>query len=563
MGLREVLDRLTSRDGRVILELDLARGLVEVRPRNPLAALQLLNATHMSTLRDHLRQAAGDDRVAGLIVHAVDCGQPMPVMEEVGSLVEEFGRHKPTVAWSESYGELGNSLSAFLLATAAHRVWVQPTGDVGIGGAEVTILLAKGLLEKVGVEPQFGKRWEYKTAADQFAADDVSEANREMMTRLGQSLVEDAVATIARRRGVDVGRVWEGVNNSPLTPERALELGLIDALGYRDEVYADALTQWDGEPDELRFVHRWSAKPTLSRVLRRSKGGKVAVVTVRGAIVTGRGAPGPMGGENAGSDVVDEQLRAVLRDDDIHAVLLEIDSPGGSAVASDFMRRSVLQVRESGRPVVARMGSVAASGGYYAAMGADEIVAQASTLTGSIGVLAGKFVTASMYEKLGLKRESIRIGARAGMLSSATEFSAEDWAKLDESLDRIYNTFTTLAAHDRGMEVDTLEALARGRVWTGTDAAANGLVDHIGGWQLAFERACVLANLDPKTTAVTRLSRIGALERLLPATSSESRSTTSLPVAGASADDLLQRAATWLGLPVHGALSLPGRIDVG
>ncbi|MEO7588448.1 MAG: signal peptide peptidase SppA [Arachnia sp.] len=562
MGLREILDLLTSRDGRVVLELDLARGLVEVRPRNPLATLQILNATGMATLRDHLSKAARDDRVAGLIVHAVECGQPMPVMEEVGGLIEEFGHHKPTVAWAESYGELGNSLSAFMLATAAHRVWVQPSGDVGIGGAEVTIVLAKGMLEKAGITPQFGKRWEYKTAADQFAADDVTDANREMMTRLGQSLVEDAVATIARRRGVDVDRVWEGVNNSPLTPEKALELGLVDRIGYRDEVYAEALDEWHGEPDDLRFVHRWSPRPDIAKVLRRNSGGKVAVVSVRGSIVTGRGAPNPLGGESVGSDVVDEQLRAVLRDDDIRAVVLDINSPGGSAVASDFMRRSVLRVRESGRPVVARMGSVAASGGYYAAMGADEIVAQASTLTGSIGVLAGKFVTAGLYEKLGLKREAIRIGARAGMLSSTTAFSEEDWAKLDESLDRIYDTFTSLAAHDRGMEVDELRALAKGRVWTGSDAAANGLVDHIGGWRLAWERACILAGLDPAVATLTRLSHLGPLERLLPVTSSESRSTTSLtPAVGA--DDLLMRAATWLGLPVQGALSLPWRIDVG
>ena len=563
MDLREILDRLTSRDGRVVLELDLARGLVEVRPRNPLAALQLLNATNLATLRENLKQAATDHRVAGLIVHAVDCGQPMPVMEEVGDLVEEFGRHKPTVAWSESYGELANSLWAYMLATAAHKVWVQPSGDVGIGGAEVNILLARGMLEKVGIEPQFGKRWEYKSAADQFAATDVSDANREMMTRLGQSLVEDAVATISRRRGIEVARVWEGVNDSPLTPEKAHQLGLVDRIGYRDEVYAEALQEWDGQPDDLRFVHRFSPRKDLAKVLRRSSAGKVAVVSVRGSIVTGRGAPSPMGGESAGSDVVDEHLRAVLRDDSIRAVVLDIDSPGGSAVASDFMRRSVLRVRESGRPVVARMGSVAASGGYYAAMGADEIVAQASTLTGSIGVLAGKFVTAGLYEKLGLKRESIRIGARSGMLSSASGFTAEDWAKLDESLDRIYSTFTTLAAHDRGMEVDELEALAKGRVWTGSDAVANGLVDHIGGWRLAHERACVLAGLDPSTTTTTRLSHLGALEKLLPATSSESRTATTIAAPVGGADDLLMRAAAWLGLPIHGALSLPGRINVG
>lgn len=546
----------------MVLELDLARGLVEVRPRNPLAALQLLNATNMAALRDLLQKAAKDRRVAGLIVHAVECGQPLPVMEEVGSLIEEFGRRKPTVAWAESYGELGNSLAAYLVASAAHKVWVQPSGDVGIGGTEINVVLAKGMLEKVGIVPQFGKRWEYKTAADQFASDEVSDANREMMTRLGQSLVEGVVATIARRRGLDPEQVWEGANDSPLTPERAQELGLVDGIGYRDQVYAEALEEWDGSPDLLRFVHRWAPRRDFAKVLRRSSGGKVAVVAIRGAIVTGRGAPSQLGGESAGSDVVDEQLRAVLRDDDIRAVILDINSPGGSAVASDFMRRAVLRVRESGRPVVARMGTVAASGGYYAAMGADEIVAQASTLTGSIGVLAGKFVTAGLYEKLGLKRESIRIGRRAGMLSSATEFSEEDWAKLDESLDRIYRTFTSLAAHDRGMELGELEALAKGRVWTGSDAFANGLVDHVGGWRLAHERACVLAGLDPSTTTITRLSHLGVLERLLPVTSSESRSTDSVaPLTGV--DDLLGRAAAWVGLPIHGALSLPGRIDVG
>ena len=562
MGAREILDRLTSRDGCIVLELDLARGLVEVRPRNPFAALQLLNATHLAVLRENLRRAVEDSRVLGLIVHAAECGQNMAVMEEVGSLVEEFGRHKPTVAWAESFGELANSLPAFQLATAAHRVWVQPSGDVAIGGAEVNIVLARGMLEKVGIEPQFGKRWEYKTAVDQFAAEDVTDANREMMTRIGQSVVDDAVATIARRRGVDAGRVWEGVNTSPLTPEEALRLGLVDRIGYRDEVYAEALAEWHSKPEDLRFVHRYAPRTSWKKMISRVSGGEVAVVSLRGAIVTGRGGPGAMGGESAGSDVVDEQLRAVLRDEDIRALVLEIDSPGGSAVASDSIRRAVLRVRDSGRPVVARMGAVAASGGYYAAMGADEIVAQASTLTGSIGVLAGKFVTAGLYDKLGLKRESIRVGARAGMLSSATEFSQDEWATLEESLDRIYTTFTKLAATDRGMQLDELEALAKGRVWTGSDAAAVGLVDHVGGWRLAHERACALAGMDPAKAKITRISQLGVLERLLPATSTESRSSVTAPVSADPIDVVLARAATWLGLPVQGALSLPMRVNL-
>lgn len=561
MRLKDILDKLPALDSKpVVLELDLARGLIEVRPTNPFKALQSLNATTMTAVREHLHAAARDARVAGLIVHAVNPGQQISILDEVGQLVETFGESKPTVAWAESFGELENSLAAYKLATACHEIWLQPTGAVGIGGAELNITLLKGLLNKVGVEPQFGQRHEYKSAADQFSADEVTDANREMMTRIGQSVVDDAVATIARRRNLDVAAVWDAVNESPLTAEEALEADLVDHLGYRDQAYTASLEGWSAEPEHLRFVSRWSPKPSLSSV-RRKQDAKVGVVSLRGAIVTGRGGPGSMGGENAGSDVVDEHLRAVLRDEDIKAVVFEIDSPGGSAVASDFIRRAVLRVKESGRPVVARMGSVAASGGYYAAMGCTEIVAQPTTLTGSIGVLAGKMVTAGLYEKLGLKRESIRIGARAGMLSSATEFSEEDWAKLDESLDRIYTDFTTFAAQDRGMAYEDLEKLARGRVWTGADAHERGLVDHLGGWQTAWERACALTGLDPEKTPVERIGHLGVLERLLPANSSEARTSARI-VPGLGTDDLLVRAAAWLGLPVPGALSLPFRIDI-
>lgn len=548
MLLKDLLDKLPTRNPKpVVLELDLARGLIEVRPTNPLKALQGLNATSMSTLRSHLHDAARDARVAGLIVHAVAVDQPMPVLDEVGQLIETFGESKPTMAWAESFGELVNNLGAYKLATAAHEIWLQPTGQVGIGGVEVNILLLRGMLAKAGVEPQFGQRKEYKSAADQFSAMEVTEANREMMTRIGQSLVDDAVATIARRRELEPQAVWDAVNESPLSAERAHEMGLVDHIGYRDQAYDAALGAWRTEPEHLRFVSRWSAKPSLGDALKAKNQPKVGVVTLRGAISTGRGAAGGINGETAGSDIVDEQLRAVLRDDAIKAVVFEIDSPGGSAVASDFIRRAVLRVRESGRPIVARMGSVAASGGYYAAMGCNEIVAQPTTLTGSIGVLAGKFVTRGLFDKLDLRRESIRIGARAGMLSSTTEFSEEDWAKLDEMLDRIYDDFTRFAAEDRGMAHEDLEKLARGRVWTGADAAERGLVDHLGGARTALERACALADLNPDDVDVTRIGHLGMIERLLPASSSESRSAASMPVVSGP-EDLLQRAAGWLGL---------------
>ena len=354
--------------------------------------------------------------------------------------------------------------------------------------------------------------------------------------------------------------MWEAVNSSPVVPERAKEMGLIDEIGYRDEAYAKALAEWAAKPEELLYASRYQPRPNLAGAFRRDRP-KVAVVSLRGPIETGRGRPGTFTGPSAGADVVDEHLRTVLRDDQIKAVLFEVDSPGGSAVASDFIRRSVLRLRESGRPVVARMGALAASGGYYVSMPCNEIVAHATTLTGSIGVLAGKFVTRELYEKLGLKREPIRIGSASGMLSSATEFSPEDWDRLNAELDRIYRQFTTLAAQDRAMDHEHLESLARGRVWSGSDACERGLVDHVGDWRLAWRRACALADIDPEEATSVRIGAGSVLERIIPARSSEHRAE-SARIALPTADDLLTRAADLVGLPIHGVLSLPFRIKV-
>lgn len=559
MVFKTLLDKL-SPARRIVLELDLARGVLETFPRNPLQMLQVVGATAVSDLREHLKAATGDERVAGLIVHAVNCNQPMTVMDEIAHLIEDFGTAKPTMAWAESFGEFGNSLAVYKLATACRTIWLQPTGVLGIGGLEVDITLFRGLLEKAGIEPQFGQRHEYKTAADQFSAAEVTEANREMTHRLAQSIVDDTVAVIARRRGVAPEKVWEAVNDSPVVPERAKELGLVDEVGYRDEAYTWALNEWDARPGDLLYASRYQPRPNFTETLRWDRP-KVAIVSLRGPIVTGRGSSVGLNGPSAGADVVDEHLRAALRDERVKAVLFEVDSPGGSAVASDFIHRSIERLRGSGRPVVARMGKLAASGGYYVAMPCNEIVAYPTTLTGSIGVLAGKFVTRELYEKLGLKREPIRIGAVAGLLSSATEFSPEDWERLGAELDRIYQQFTSLAAQDRGMDYDHLESLAKGRVWTGADACERGLVDHVGDWGLAWRRACALADIDPQEAAPVRIGTASVLDQIIPARSSEHRAE-SARMAIPTADDLLMRAAELIGFPVYGALSLPFRLEV-
>lgn len=555
MGISDILSKVTG-DKPIVLELDMARGVLAARPSNPLQALQLINSATLSGLRDHLRVAADDERVVGLIVHAVPSSVTLAHAEEVAGLVEEFGAKKKTMAWAESFGELTSGLGAYHLATAAQEIWLQPTGAVCIEGIELSMTLLKGLLNKVGVEPQFGQRYEYKTAANTYAADHVTEPQREMTTRLGQSIVESLVGDIARRRSLSANAVWEAVNDSPIEPERAKELGLIDHIGYRDEAYTSVLAAWGVEPESLLFAQRYSNKAELAKKLR-PKQPKIALVQLRGAIVTGRGARSVTGGQQAGADVVDEQLRAALRDDDVKAVVFSVDSPGGSAVASDFIRRSVLRLKEAGKPVVAHMESVAASGGYYVSMGANEIVAQATTLTGSIGVLAGKMVTAGLYDKLGLIRETVDIGAAAGTFSSAHEFSEADWERLNRFLDRVYLDFTTFAAADRGMAYDDLERLARGRVWTGADAKERGLVDHIGGQRLAVERAAALAGVDVDKVRLSHIGDPGFIAMFKPATSSESAAGGAhLP----SVESEFAAVAARLGIETSGVLAMPWRI---
>lgn len=540
----------------IVLELDLSRGVLSAPPTNPFAALKAMNAPTMRAIREGLRKAATDDRVKGLVVHIGTAPLTAAQADEVGDLVREFGEHKPTVAFTESFGEFGSAVYAYKIAAAASSVWLQPSGMLTLGGLHLDITLLKGLLAKLGIEPQFGQRHQYKTAADRFAADEVSDANREMMTRIGQSLMDSAVASIAADRELTMDEVWASVNASPLTPQQGIDARLIDHIGYRDEVFAATHAAWGTEPENLLYVHRYMDASKVAQLLPDPRKSAVAVVDVRGGIVVGRGQQGGLGGQNAGSDEVCEHLRAVLRDDQVKALVLRVDSPGGSYVASDTIRRAVLQVRESGRPVVAVMGDVAASGGYFVSMPATEIVAQPSTLTGSIGVLAGKMVTRELYGKLGLVREGIDIGARAGMLDSGKEFTEDDWAVLNAELDRIYADFTAKAASDRGMPLEILEPLARGRVWTGADAAEHGLVDHLGGMDVALDRACDLAGLDRDEIRLKPIGVLGVLERFKPARSSETLSGASVGVP-TSADELFAVAAELAGVRVPGVLSLP------
>jgi protease-4 len=450
---------------------------------------------------------------------------------------------------------------AYRLATAASTIWLQPSGGVVLSGVHVDMVLLRGGLEKIGMDPQFSQRKEYKTAAESYSASAVSDANREMSSRLADSLVEETIAIISERRGLTADAVREAVDRGPIAAEEARTLGLVDHLGYRDDVYQDVKSTW-GNDAGLQYASRYIGSIAARAMSRLATKPTVAVVSVRGGIVSGRPVRSPLGGQQAGSEVVLEHLRHARMDDSVKAVVLSVDSPGGSYIASDTIRAGVLELKKAGKPVVATMGDVAASGGYFVAMGATEIVANPSTLTGSIGVFAGKIVNQGLYDKLGLIREDVQSGRLADMFAANRGFTDDQWKILDTWLDQVYEDFTTKAAADRGMTIDELEPLARGRVWTGSDAKERRLVDHLGGREVAVERACALAGLDRDKVSVRPVPLLGLLERLQPAQSSERPGGLDAVGGGFGPGVLLKTLAVELGLSEPGVLTMPFRLRI-
>ena len=298
---------------------------------------------------------------------------PWGTMQEPRRGVQAFAASgKPTLAWAESFGEVGSrDMAAYVLATAFGELWLQPGGGVGLLGVGIETTFVRGTLDRLGIEPQFEQRHEYKNAADVVMRKEFTEAHREALERLAESVFSDAVETIADARGLTHDQVRELINTGPRTAPEAQAAGLVDRLGYRDQAYQAMRARTEGKP-ELLFADRWRPRRKIAPPPHRR--GHVALVEVRGAISSGRTRRNPMG-RQAGSDTVSAQLRAAHDNDRARAVVLRVESPGGSAVASEVIWREVCRLRESGKPVVVSMGDVAASGGYYIACPAEVIVA--------------------------------------------------------------------------------------------------------------------------------------------------------------------------------------------
>ncbi|GAA5025679.1 signal peptide peptidase SppA [Actinopolymorpha pittospori] len=544
-----------------LLELDLTVPLLEAPPQDPVGAFMARRRPLVRDVVEGLRLAAYDPDVAGLVAHIGGHGPTLAQIQEIRTAVRHFaGTGKPTVAWSETFGEFGPGTLPYYLATAFDQIWVQPSGDVGLTGVLAEAVFVKDALAKLGVVPEMSRRHEYKSAADTFLATQMSDAHKEAAGRLATSAMEQVVEGIAETRRLSPEAIRELVDRAPLSAVDAKESGLVDRLGYRDEVYAQVRARL-GEV-RPRFVHRYrrakqlGPRQAIGRV--SSRGPAVAVVHGTGDIHLGRSTRRGLGSTSIGSDTIGAALRAAAADHDVRAVVLRVDSPGGSYVASDAVRREVVRVRESGKPVVVSMGTVAASGGYFVSMAADTIVAQPGTLTGSIGVFGGKAVIRDLLDRIGISRDGVAEGRNAWMFSAYHRFSTDEWRRLEDWLDHVYDDFTGKVAGDRGLSRDHVESAARGRVWTGADAQARGLVDELGGFERALDIACSRVGLSREEATLRVTPRVSMVERLRGPESSEDLTATSAGILGIdTAQGPAQLLSAALGLPRVGVLTAP------
>lgn len=558
-----------------VLELDLQSVPAETAGFDPVRFVT--GAGRPMILREAvaaIHRAAEDDRVAGLIARVQFPAAPPGPVQELREAIAAFAAVKPSLAWAETYpGTL-----SYYLASAFGEVWMQPSGTLGLIGFATNALFLRDAFDKAGVEAQFVARGEYKSAANLFTQDHYTDAHREADSRLIESLRTQVWQGIAESRGLAAETLDAMADRAPLLRDDAVDCGLVDRIGFRDEAYRRIIeltgaeipdADFDADSDAAAprlYLSRYaqSRKPSVPgrNRLGRSSGQTIAVVTVAGPITSGRGGPQvlPFSRSSAGGDTIAAALREAASIDEVKAVVLRVDSPGGAVTGSETIWREVSRIRSTGRPVVASMGGVAASGGYYVAMAADTIVANPATVTGSIGVVTGKLVARELKERLGIGSDRVRTNANADAWSVNDRFTPEQHALVEAEADLFYNDFVGRVARARGMSVADVDAVARGRVWTGADAYEHGLVDELGGLRTAVRRAKMLAGLDADAE-VRLMSFPGSSVRdyLRPRTSSQpaavSLSDMAAQLFGSVAGDLLERAdraqagssALWVG----------------
>ena len=460
-------------------------------PWEEIERVDLLNAfgTPQPTLRDiiaTIHRAKRDTRIKTLVIQPEVEGALWGQLQELHAAIDDFrSSGKPVVA----YLEAGTS-QEYYLASAANKVILMPAGEIDLSGLATYELFFRGALDKLGVFPDLLHIGDYKTYSNTFNEKGYTPAHREMDRSLNKDWFDQLVAAISAGRKRPDADIRKLIDGGPYLAEDAKKAGLVDELGYEDQI--------DDAPP-VQGLRRVEGE-TYQRAMDYSSGlggERIALLYAVGTIASGKSSFDAPGGQVLGSDTFASWVRKVRVDPSIRAIVIRIDSPGGSAIASDVIWRELMLTRDV-KPVIVSMGDVAASGGYYMAVPANVIVAEPGTITGSIGVVTGKFVVKDGLDKLGIGVDSVSDGKNAEINSPFKPFSKDERAKIEEQLQSTYELFLSRVAEGRHSTPAKIDTMAQGRVWTGRQAKDLGLVDELGGLDAAVQVARDRAKIDPK-----------------------------------------------------------------
>jgi len=476
----------------------------------PLSVLPVLpSEVSLEELQRAMDIIGGDKRVRGVVFRIQGIQAGSATLHSLRRMMVELReRGKRTLAWLPSADTWD-----YYLASGCEEIVIPPAGRLNVLGLHSEALFFEDTLALAGIQADLESIGEYKVTPDMFRRTSMTDAHREMLEAILDSAFDQLTAAVAEERGMTEDRVRELIDEMPMTPDRAQQVGLIDATLYEDELAAHFETQMNGsnasdaetevsKEKRLSLVTWKDAARWLQRPVTWTTRKRIGVISLEGMIVPGKSrrmpAPVPLPVEaQAGSESLAAALRRAEADPRIAALIFYVNSPGGSSLASDLIWRQVYRVRER-KPVVVLMGEQAASGGYYVSAPADRIVARPTTMTGSIGIWAGKFVVRELYNKLEVGHQEVQRGARADLYSEFKTFDEEERKQVREEMCATYTRFKRLVAEGRGMTEDEVEEIARGRVWTGEQAANVGLVDELGDFETALRAAKELADLDPE-----------------------------------------------------------------
>jgi protease-4 len=492
VGAWVVMSRGPSVPDHSTLILRIGGELVETPPNDVVG--QLTGGTRAQTVRGYveaLRRAKGDPRIDSVLIIPTPIQSPYwGKIQEIRDAVLDFRKSGKRVSAYLEYA--GNR--EYYLATAAEKIYLVPTSSLDVTGIATYELFLKGTLDKIGAQADFEKIGDYKTAPNQLTQTTFTPPHREMTESMTRDMYEQLVRGIAETRKKKVEDVRALVDEGPFLARDAHKAGLVDGLAYEDQLDDHGAVSKSGT------VEGESYGRTRRSVLPRGAP-RIAVIYVTGIINSGDSGFDPLNGDVAGSTRLVKAIRSARADDSVRAIVVRIDSPGGSSIASDVIWRelTVTKNEKPARPLVASMSDLAASGGYYVAVAAPSIVAQPATLTGSIGIYGGKFITGGTYDKLGANIESIIIGRNAGLISPDRPFTDSERQKLRAQMRDFYDGFVQKVATSRKMTVERVDQLAQGRVWTGAQAQQNGLVDALGGLDRAIGLAKERAGISPET----------------------------------------------------------------